>query len=90
MLSFWPSMALGMRSLRERTSSVVRRDSSSRRRAEVLSSLMADSTSARAASRRVVRSSSADLRVSVSLESWSRREKACSNEASIEALSCSS
>jgi hypothetical protein len=56
----------------------------------VFSSETTDSTSRNAASRRSVRLSSADLRVAVSAESWSRRAKARANSASMEALSCSS
>lgn len=89
-LSFCPSIALGIRSFSPLTSSVMRRDSSSRLREEVLRSARTDSTSARAVSRRSVRDSSAVLSASVSLDSWSRREKACSKESSIAFLSCSS
>ena len=89
-LSFCPSIALGIRSLSPLTSSVMRRDSSSRLREEVLRSARTDSTSARAVSRRSVRDSSTVLSASVSLDSWSRREKACSKESSIAFLSCSS
>lgn len=89
-LSFCPSIAFGIKSFSPLTSSVMRRDSSSRLRDEVLRSARTDSTSARAASRRSVRDSSAVLSASVSLESWSRREKACSKESSMAFLSCSS
>lgn len=88
-VSCWPSIVFGMSSLRPRTSSFMRLDSSSRLRLALLSSPMTLSTSDNAVSRRSVRASSEILRVSVSLESWSRRAKAFSKEASISALSCS-
>lgn len=89
-LSFCPSIALGIRSFSPRTSSLIRLVSSSRRFAPVLSSKMTFSTSASAVSRHSVRASSAPFRVSVSLASWSRRAKAFSKDSSIAALSASS
>lgn len=88
--SFWPSMALGIMSLMLRTSSVMRRDSSSLLLVADFRDPMTVSTSKRAASRRSVRAWSAVFSASVSEASWSRSVKAFSNEASMEALSCSS
>lgn len=87
--SFWLSIARGIKSLRVRTSSLMRRDSSSRRRLACFKSPMTVSTSVRALSRRVVRSASEDFSVSVSFDSWSRRAKAFSKDSSIACLSCS-
>ena len=67
--SFCPSIALGIRSFNPRTSSLIRRVSSSLRLAPVLSSWITFSTSVRALSRRSVRASSALFKVSVSLAS---------------------
>ena len=89
-VSLCDSIALGMRSFRLRTSSLIRRASSSRLRPAALSSLMTDSTSCRALSRFSVRVCSEALRAAVSVLSWSRSAKAFSNDASIAALSCSS
>lgn len=83
-------MALGMRSLSLRTSSVVRWDSSSLLLLELFSSLMAVSTSVNAVSSRSVRACSDTLRASVSFESCSRRANAFSKDSSIACLSCSS
>ena len=90
LVSLCDSIALGMRSFRLRTSSLIRRASSSRLRPAALSSLMTDSTSCRALSRFSVRVCSEALRAAVSVLSWSRSAKAFSNDASIAALSCSS
>jgi hypothetical protein len=87
-VSFWPSMALGINSLRPRTSSVIRCDSSSRLLLEDLSSLMTLSTSVSAVSKRSVRACSDALRASVSFASWSRRANAFSKDSSIACLSC--
>lgn len=64
-----PSIAFGMPSFKPRTSSLMRLVSSSRLREEDLSSRTTSSTSRRAVSSRVVRASSAALRVAVSAES---------------------
>lgn len=89
-LSFWPSMALGMRSLSPRTSSVMRWDSSSLLLLELFNSLITVSTSVNAVSSRSVRACSDALRASVSFESCSRRVNAFSKDSSIACLSCSS
>jgi hypothetical protein len=89
-LSFWPSIALGMRSLSPRTSSVIRWDSSSLLLLELFNSLMTASTSVNAVSSRSVRACSDAFRASVSFESCSRRVNAFSKESSIACLSCSS
>jgi hypothetical protein len=89
-LSFWPSIALGIRSLSPRTSSVIRWDSSSLLLLELFNSLMTVSTSVNAASSRSVLACSEALRASVSLDSCSRRANAFSKESSIACLSCSS
>lgn len=89
-LSFCPSIALGMSSFSPRTSSVMRWDSSSLLLLEAFSSLMTVSTSVNAVSRRSVRACSDALRASVSFASWSRRAKAFSKDSSIACLSCSS
>lgn len=86
--SFAPSRALGICSFRFRTSSLIRRPSSSRRLDAFLSSETTFSTSRRAASSFSVRDSSATLREAVSAESWSRRVKARMNSASMASLSC--
>jgi hypothetical protein len=88
-LSFWPSIAFGINFFKSSTSSLIRRDSSSLRREADLRSEITLSTSKSALSRRSVREASEALMASVSLESWSKREKAFSKEASMEALSCS-
>jgi hypothetical protein len=89
-LSFWPSMALGMRSLSPRTSSLMRWDSSSLLLLELFNSLMTVSTSVNAVSNLSVRACSDAFRASVSFESCSRRANAFSNDSSIACLSCSS
>jgi hypothetical protein len=89
-LSFWPSMALGMRSLSPRTSSLMRWDSSSLLLLELFNSLMTVSTSVNAVSNLSVRVCSDAFRASVSFESCSRRANAFSNDSSIACLSCSS
>jgi hypothetical protein len=88
--SFWPSIALGIRSLSPRTSSVMRWDSSSLLLLEAFNSLMTVSTSVNAVSSRSVRACSDALRASVSFASWSRRANAFSKDSSIACLSCSS
>jgi hypothetical protein len=87
--SFWPSMALGIRSLSPRTSSLIRLDSSSLRLLACFKSPMTVSTSVSALSKRVVRSASDAFKVSVSFASWSRRANAFSKDSSIACLSCS-
>jgi hypothetical protein len=67
--SFWLCIAFGMRSFRPRTSSPIRRDSSSRLRFEAFSSPITLSTSVNAESRRSVRACSDALRASVSFAS---------------------
>jgi hypothetical protein len=89
-VSFCPSIALGIRSLSPRTSSLILRDSSSRLLLEVFNSLITLSTSVSAASSLSVRACSDDFNSSVSFASWSRRENAFSNESSIAFLSDSS
>lgn len=89
-VSFCPSMALGIKSLSPRTSSLILRDSSSRLLLAVFSSLITLSTSVKAASNRSVRACSDDFSSSVSFASWSKRENAFSNESSIAFLSDSS
>ena len=86
-VSFCPSMALGIRSLSPRTSSLILRDSSSRLLLAVFSSLITLSTSVKAASNRSVRACSDAFNSSVSFASWSRRENAFSNESSMAFLS---
>lgn len=85
-----PSRALGMLSLSSRSSSLRCRVVSSRRRDAVLSSDTTLSTSCRAASRRCVRASSADLSAAVSFDSCSMRANARLNCSSMLCLSCSS
>jgi len=68
-VSFCPSIAFGIRSLSPRTSSLIRRDSSSRLRLAVFNSLITLSTSVNAASSRSVRACSDDFSSSVSLAS---------------------
>ncbi len=68
-LSFCPSMALGIRSLSPRTSSLILRVSSSLLRLAVFSSLMTLSTSVSAVSSRSVRAFSDDFSSSVSFAS---------------------
>lgn len=89
-VSFCPSMALGIRSFRPRTSSLILRDSSSRRLLAVFRSLITLSTSLNAASSRSVRARSDNFSSSVSFASWSSKENAFSNESSMAFLSCSS
>lgn len=89
-LSFWPSMALGMRSLSPLTSSVMRWDSSSLLLLELFNSPITVSTSVNAVSSLSVRACSDAFRASVSFESCSRRANAFSKDSSIACLSCSS
>lgn len=88
--SFWFSSALGIRSLIPRISSLILRESSSFRLLAVFNSPMTDSTSESALSSRSVRACSEDFRASVSVASCSSKANAFSNEAFMDALSCSS
>jgi hypothetical protein len=87
-ISFCPSMALGIKSLSPRTSSPIRRDSSSLLRLADFNSLITVSTSVKATSNLSVRVFSDVFSSSVSFDSWSRRLKAFSNCSSIACLSC--
>jgi hypothetical protein len=82
------SSALGIKSLRDRSSSALRRASSSRLCSASFSAAITDSNSVSAESSRDVRASSASLRTFVSVSSCSKAVKALEKEVSIDSLSC--